>query len=129
MSADKARRAAKKPMRRGAARRGATAPIVMAMYDVIDDNLRARMAACCFDHGLQRVQLSVYLGRMAQSERRELIAALEHLAGAQPARLLVMTLPSDAIARAFVRDDFEVTGPVVAFHEAVGVPAAADFVW
>ena len=34
-----------------------------------------------------------------------------------------------ALTIAFVRDDFEVTGPVVAFHEAVGVPAAADFVW
>ncbi len=46
--------------------------IVWTMYDIKDDKARTRVAKCCKQAGLYRVQYSVFLGTLTASEKDSL---------------------------------------------------------
>ena len=48
----------------------------LVIYDISDDDLRARVAQVCKRFGLVRVQRSAFSGRIPSSLRRELISVL-----------------------------------------------------
>ena len=51
----------------------------LVIYDISDDELRAKVAQACKRFGLVRVQRSAFSGRIRSSLRRELIAVLSSL--------------------------------------------------
>ena len=46
--------------------------IIWTMYDIKDDKARTRVAKCCKQAGLYRVQYSVFLGTLTASEKDSL---------------------------------------------------------
>ena len=46
--------------------------IVWTMYDIKDDKARTRVAKCCKQAGLYRVQYSVFLGTLTASQKDSL---------------------------------------------------------
>lgn len=46
--------------------------LVWIVYDIVDDNIRTRIAKICKQYGLQRVQYSVFLGRLEMNRFDEI---------------------------------------------------------
>lgn len=46
--------------------------LVWIVYDIVDDKVRARVAKACKQYGLERVQKSVFLGKLKSSRFDEL---------------------------------------------------------
>lgn len=53
--------------------------LTWVIYDVVNDNIRAKAAKATLQTGLIRVQKSVFLGTLAENERDELVLSLESL--------------------------------------------------
>ncbi len=53
--------------------------IVWVMYDITDDKVRGRVAKACKQSGLYRVQKSVFLGSLENSEKDSLGLQIEDL--------------------------------------------------
>lgn len=53
----------------------------IVVYDIPDDRLRAKVADICLDYGLQRIQFSAFLGRLAPSHQEELLMKIKKRAG------------------------------------------------
>ncbi|MBS7657685.1 CRISPR-associated endonuclease Cas2 [Candidatus Bathyarchaeota archaeon] len=51
----------------------------LVIYDITEDELRAKIAQVCKKHGLTRVQKSAFLGRIPSGLRKELIASFRRL--------------------------------------------------
>lgn len=51
----------------------------LVIYDISDDELRAKVAQACKRFGLVRVQRSAFSGRISSSLRKELIAVLSKM--------------------------------------------------
>ena len=48
----------------------------LLIYDISDDGARQRVADCCLDYGLQRVQYSAFIGDLSTTHQRELFGAI-----------------------------------------------------
>ncbi|MBW1920410.1 MAG: CRISPR-associated endonuclease Cas2 [Deltaproteobacteria bacterium] len=46
--------------------------LVWIIYDIVEDNVRARVAKTCKQYGLERVQKSAFLGKLKMSRFDEL---------------------------------------------------------
>jgi CRISPR-associated protein Cas2 len=53
--------------------------LTWVLYDIGEDRRREKAARACLRIGLYRVQKSVFLGELADSERDELVVQLESL--------------------------------------------------
>ena len=53
--------------------------IVWTMYDIKDNKARSRVAKCCKQAGLYRVQYSVFLGTLTASEKDSLELEIKDL--------------------------------------------------
>ena len=53
--------------------------LTWVLYDIGDDRRRTKAARACLQTGLYRVQKSVFLGTLADTERDELVVRLEAL--------------------------------------------------
>jgi len=54
-----------------------TETLVWVIYDIVADRPRARIAKCCKEAGLYRVQKSVFLGTIARNRLDELRLQIE----------------------------------------------------
>ncbi|MDQ7026768.1 MAG: CRISPR-associated endonuclease Cas2 [Anaerolineae bacterium] len=52
---------------------------VILVYDVVDDKARAKVADACLDYGLDRVQYSVFMGKLSRNHQEELMMYIELL--------------------------------------------------
>lgn len=64
----------------------------LVMYDIHDDHIRLRIAEDCKDAGLERVQYSVFRGKLSRTRRGELAAKLLERLGERPGRFLIVCL-------------------------------------
>lgn len=46
--------------------------LVWVVYDIVDDSMRAKVAKTCKQYGLQRVQYSVFLGKLKMNRFDEI---------------------------------------------------------
>lgn len=65
--------------------------LTWVLYDIADDRLRGKASSACLQSGLYRVQKSVFLGTLADTQRDELIVRLSALI--DPGRDSVYALP------------------------------------
>ena len=49
----------------------------LLIYDIPDDNLRAKIADFCLDYGLDRVQYSAFMGRLGTNHQEELMLKIQ----------------------------------------------------
>jgi CRISPR-associated protein Cas2 len=52
---------------------------VILVYDVVDDRARTKVADACLDYGLDRVQYSVFTGKLSRNHQEELMLCIELL--------------------------------------------------
>ena len=70
---------------------------LLALYDIPDDKLRAKVADLLQDRGLARIQRSVYLGRASPGRRALIIQELTELVGQQAARIHLIPLSAEDV--------------------------------
>lgn len=59
----------------------------LVVYDIPDDRIRTRVADCCLDYGLVRVQYSAFWGRLSGTHRSELMLRIKRLLGRKAGRV------------------------------------------
>lgn len=67
----------------------------LLVYDIPDDRLRGKVADFCLDFGLDRVQYSAFVGDLSRNHAEELMVKIQSKLGKAPARVLLLTVPSD----------------------------------
>ncbi|GAB5494567.1 MAG: CRISPR-associated endonuclease Cas2 [Phototrophicaceae bacterium] len=50
---------------------------LILMYDIVEDNVRAKVANACLDYGLDRVQYSVFCGKLSRNHQEELMLCVD----------------------------------------------------
>jgi CRISPR-associated protein Cas2 len=80
--------------------------LTLVMYDIEDDRIRLRIAEDCKDAGLERVQYSVFRGRLSRTHRGDLAAKLVDRLGSSRGRILIVSICEKDIRdmREFVND-------------------------
>jgi len=59
------------------------------MYDIEDDRIRYRISEACLDYGLERIQFSVFRGKLNRNKREELLQRLTDELGKEPGKILI----------------------------------------
>jgi CRISPR-associated protein Cas2 len=59
------------------------------MYDIEDDRIRYRISEACLDFGLERIQFSVFRGKLNRNKREELLERLTEELGEEPRKILI----------------------------------------
>ena len=65
------------------------------MYDIEDDRIRYRISEACLDFGLERIQFSVFRGKLNPNKREELLMRLSNLLGEAPGKILIQPMCED----------------------------------
>jgi CRISPR-associated protein Cas2 len=61
----------------------------LVMYDIEHDRVRYRVSEACLDFGLERIQFSVFRGKLNRNKREELLMRLTDLLGEEPGKILI----------------------------------------
>jgi CRISPR-associated protein Cas2 len=64
----------------------------LVVYDIEKDRIRNRISETCKDYGLERIQMSAFLGKLDRAMRRELFARLVDVLEATPGRILLVPI-------------------------------------
>lgn len=64
----------------------------LVMYDIEDDRVRYRISEACLDFGLERIQFSVFRGKLNRNKREELLMRLTNLLGEEQGKILIQPL-------------------------------------
>ena len=52
---------------------------VILVYDIVEDRERAKVADACLDYGLDRVQYSVFTGKLSRNHQETLMLYIEEI--------------------------------------------------
>ena len=61
----------------------------LVMYDIENDRIRYRVSEACLDFGLERIQFSVFRGKLNRNKREELLDRLTAELGDEPGKILI----------------------------------------
>ncbi len=67
----------------------------LVMYDIEDDRIRYRVSEACLDFGLERIQFSVFRGKLNRNKREELLMKLTDILGGEPGKILIQPMCED----------------------------------
>ena len=67
----------------------------LVMYDIENDRVRFRISEACLDFGLERIQYSVFRGKLNRNKREELLMKLTDLLGEEPGKILIQPMCED----------------------------------
>ncbi len=67
----------------------------LLVYDIPDDNKRAKIADACLDYGLDRIQYSAFTGRLAKTHQEELMLRVKKILGKKPGNIQLFTICAD----------------------------------
>ena len=67
----------------------------LVMYDIEDDRIRYRVSETCLDFGLERIQFSVFRGKLNRNKREELLMKLTEALGEEPGKILIHPMCED----------------------------------
>jgi len=67
----------------------------LVMYDIEDDRIRYRVSETCLDFGLERIQFSVFRGKLNRNKREELLMKLTEALGEEPGKILIQPMCED----------------------------------
>lgn len=65
------------------------------MYDIERDRIRHRISEVCLDYGLERIQFSVFRGKLNRNKREELLLKLTETLGDDPGKILIQPMCED----------------------------------
>lgn len=64
----------------------------LVMYDIEDDKVRYRVSEACLDFGLERIQFSVFRGKLNRNKREELLMRLTNILEDDPGKILIQPM-------------------------------------
>ena len=64
----------------------------LVVYDIPDDNKRAKVAEVCLDYGLDRIQYSAFQGVLAWTHQEELMLKLQSVLGQKAGNIQLFPL-------------------------------------
>ena len=67
----------------------------LVMYDIEHDRIRHRISEVCLDYGLERIQFSVFRGKLNRNKREELLMKLTETLGDEPGKILFQPMCED----------------------------------
>jgi CRISPR-associated protein Cas2 len=67
----------------------------LVMYDIEDDRTRFKVSEACLDYGLERIQFSVFRGKLNRNKREELLMRLTDVLGEEPGKILIQPVCED----------------------------------
>ena len=67
----------------------------LVMYDIENDRVRYRVSEVCLDFGLERIQFSVFRGKLNRNKREELLLKLTHVLGKDAGKILIQPMCED----------------------------------
>ncbi len=75
---------------------------VLVIYDIPHDGTRNKVADCCLDYGLDRIQYSAFAGELSRTHQEELMMKIKRRVGKQPAKVQIIVVAADEWARRLV---------------------------
>ena len=67
----------------------------LVMYDIEHDRIRHCGSEACLDFGLERIQFSVFRGKLNRNKREELLMTLTNLLGEEQGKILIQPMCED----------------------------------
>ena len=67
----------------------------LIMYDIENDRIRHRVSEACLDFGLERIQFSVFRGKLNRNKREELLMRLTNILEDEPGKILIQPMCED----------------------------------
>jgi len=67
----------------------------LVMYDIESDRIRHRVSEACLDFGLERIQFSVFRGKLNRNKREELLMRLSAILSDGPGKILIQPMCED----------------------------------
>ena len=81
-------------------------PRTLILYDIEEDRPRNRVVNICKDYGLDRIQYSVFLGRLNRNRREELCRRLQAELAGTNSRVRVQPICEKDVADVWILDQF-----------------------
>jgi CRISPR-associated protein Cas2 len=97
---------------------------VLVIYDIAHDGTRSKVADCCLDYGLDRIQFSAFVGELTRTHQEELLMRIKRRIGRHAAKVQVVTVAADDWAKRLVFEQEERT-PAPAKGTGAGNPDPA----
>ncbi len=54
---------------------------LLLIYDIVDDNIRGKVADICLEYGLERIQYSAFLGELNHNRQEEMLQKMKRRLG------------------------------------------------
>lgn len=67
----------------------------LVMYDIENDKIRHRVSEACLDFGLERIQFSVFRGKLNRNKREELLMRLTNMLEDDAGKILIQPMCED----------------------------------
>ena len=67
----------------------------LVMYDIESDRVRYRISETCLDFGLERIQFSVFRGKLNRNKREELLMKLTEALADEAGKVLIQPMCED----------------------------------
>jgi CRISPR-associated protein Cas2 len=80
---------------------------VLVIYDIPHDGTRTKVADCCLDYGLDRIQFSAFVGRLSRTHQEELLMRIKRRVGKHGAKVCLIAVAADDWARRLVLEQAE----------------------
>lgn len=80
---------------------------VVVIYDIPHDGTRNKVADCCLDYGLDRIQYSAFVGELSRTHQEELMMKIKRRVGRQPAHVQIIPVAADEWARRLILEQGE----------------------
>ena len=89
---------------------------VLVIYDIPHDGTRNKVADCCLDYGLDRVQYSAFVGELSRTHQEELFLRIKRRVGKRAAKVHIVVISTDDWARRLVveQGDLALAPPALA---------------
>jgi CRISPR-associated protein Cas2 len=87
--------------------RAGTATQVLVIYDIPHDGTRNKVADCCLDYGLDRIQYSAFVGVLNRTHQEELLMRIKRRIGKRAAKVQLVPISSDDWNRRIVLEQEE----------------------
>lgn len=64
----------------------------LVVYDIPNDRVRTKVADCCLDYGLDRIQYSAFLGDLARTHQEELMLKARRVLGKREGKIQLFVI-------------------------------------
>ena len=91
---------------------------LLVLYDIEDDRVRNRVAQICLDFGLERIQLSAFLGRVTRNLREQMALCILNEVEKQNSRVRIMPVSEESLADTWQYDHWRKDADELADHSS-----------